>query len=176
MTNTIQANFYVYVIYDPRPGKDDARVYVGKANNKQRPRKHLRKSHNVVVQRFIAHCRKLGLEPDVEIVAYFDNEADAFVFEIARIKKYGRRDLGTGTLYNLADGGMGATGSLAASNHMLELHNDLKFAKEQQGTRAQEPAEAQRRRKIQGGKCRALTQAQRCFMGGPGSSRGKRRA
>jgi hypothetical protein len=39
---------------------------------------------------------------------FFQNEQDAFTFEIDMIKKYGRRDLGTGVLTNLTDGGEGA--------------------------------------------------------------------
>jgi hypothetical protein len=43
----------------------------------------------------------------IEIVEFFDNEKDAFNKEKELIKKYGRRDLGTGTLVNLTDGGEG---------------------------------------------------------------------
>jgi hypothetical protein len=92
--------FYVYVIYDPRPGKDDVPVYVGKGKGR-RAYAHLRgDSCKPALLDFIAHCRKHGNEPRAEIMARFPDEADAFAFEMERIAKYGRRDLGTGTLFS----------------------------------------------------------------------------
>lgn len=43
----------------------------------------------------------------IEIVEVFDSEKEAFDKERELIKKYGRRDLGMGTLVNLTDGGEG---------------------------------------------------------------------
>ena len=44
------------------------------------------------------------------ILKYFDNEADAFKHERYMIAVLGRKDLGTGLLHNLTDGGEGNCG------------------------------------------------------------------
>jgi hypothetical protein len=46
-------------------------------------------------------------EYDIQIVCTFTNESDAFQKEKELIRKYGRKDLGLGTLVNLTDGGEG---------------------------------------------------------------------
>jgi hypothetical protein len=124
---TLGKAFYVYLIRDPRY---NVPVYVGKGRG-HRARVHLRKSSNVMLDRMIAKCRKQGLEPLVEIVARFTDEADAFALEIALIAKYGRRDLGTGTLFNFSDGGEGASGSIihrkALADALRKLHANPKW-------------------------------------------------
>src|SRR5262249_9863732 len=90
---------------------------------------------NPMLAAVIAKCRKLALEPPVKIVSRFDTEAAAFRYEKTLILKYGRRDLGTGTLCNLTDGGEGAAGSLAvsaaATARMKRLWVDPEFRKRQ---------------------------------------------
>ena len=44
------------------------------------------------------------------ILKYFEKEADAFKHEIYMIAVFGRKDLGTGILRNLTDGGEGGSG------------------------------------------------------------------
>jgi len=56
---------------------------------------------------FLALLRRDGLEPIVEVVAGNLDEAAAFVEEMRLIETYGRRDLKTGYLFNLTDGGEG---------------------------------------------------------------------
>jgi len=94
-----------------------------------------------VFQRVVAKIRKAALEPIGEIVSHFDSESDAFQFEIGLIAKYGRRDLGKGTLCNLTDGGEGPSGSLgmrkkldadpvfalAHADRLRDKHSDTKF-------------------------------------------------
>jgi hypothetical protein len=100
--------FYVYVYRDPRPTKQRQVVYVGKGTG-DRMYKHWKKrvSQNKGFGAFLALLRRLDLEPIIEKVSEFDDEADAFVEEMRLIALYGRRDTKTGTLFNLTDGGEG---------------------------------------------------------------------
>jgi hypothetical protein len=118
--------FYVYVIRDPRPDKNNAPIYVGKGT-RNRAHSHLRQtSHNKVLERIITTCRKLGIEPSVEIVARFSNEKAAFKSETALIKKYGRYDLGTGTLFNFTNGGEGVSGFRHSETMRKQFVEDAK--------------------------------------------------
>lgn len=104
--------FYVYILRDPRPGKDMQPFYVGKGKG-ERARDHLRVAddhYNPFMGRMISKMRKVGLEPLIEIVQHVDVETDAFRLEIELIAKYGRRDLKAGPLCNLTDGGEGVAG------------------------------------------------------------------
>lgn len=84
--------YYVYVLLDPR--KDNIPFYVGKGIG-DRWKDHLKESSDStinerkynVVQKII----KLGLEVGHEIVKWFEDEEQAYLFEEHLIKKYGRR-------------------------------------------------------------------------------------
>lgn len=104
--------FYVYVYRDPRQGKKLRPIYVGKGTAAHgRADVHLKSgARNLILRRLIAKIAKAGLEPVVEIVGWFDIEADALNLEISLIKKFGRLDQRTGTLANLTDGGDGISG------------------------------------------------------------------
>jgi hypothetical protein len=132
---TASKTFYVYILRDPRPGKGMQRIYVGKGNG-WRARRHWceAKDHsNPLLHNVFAKIRKAGLKPHIEIVRHFEVEADAFHLEIELIAEYGRRDLKTGTLCNLTDGGEGAVGCLGAAERaraqMRQQHADPAFAK-----------------------------------------------
>jgi hypothetical protein len=105
--------FYVYVIRDPRPGKNFCPIYVGKAQG-TRATKYVYPSFYLsrsgALPHILAKCKKLGLDYPIEIVGFFVTEEAAFEKELELIAKYGRRNLGTGTLCNLTDGGEGASG------------------------------------------------------------------
>jgi hypothetical protein len=105
--------FVVYIYRDPRRRKKKQPIYVGKGTVAQnRPDTHwYGYNDNPFLNRVLAKIRGAGLVPIIEIYAGFDNEADAFKCEIALIAQFGRRDLGTGTLCNLTDGGEGMTGN-----------------------------------------------------------------
>lgn len=109
--------FYVYVYRDPRPLKINQPVYVGKGSG-DRDLSHWSKgSHNKPFQDFISHLKQRGLVAVPERVLITDDEAEAFAKEIELIAKYGRRNLNTGTLFNLTDGGEGGSGTIRTAEH-----------------------------------------------------------
>src|SRR5215470_4142651 len=108
--------FYTYLIWDPRPDSREP-IYVGKGR-RNRAHSHLKKSSNPLLRRVIAKIRSDGFQPYIEIDSYFDTSAKALHAEIGLIARYGRRDLGTGSLCNLTDGGESPAGSLAHAEMM----------------------------------------------------------
>jgi hypothetical protein len=127
MPTDIKPQFYVYVLRDPRPGKNLQPIYVGKGK-KERSKSHWRESDkhkNPLLRSVFAKLREAGLEPVAEVVQRFDIEADAFRLEIELIAQHGRRDLKTGTLCNLTDGGEGHSGNLATVKRSREKMNKL---------------------------------------------------
>lgn len=104
--------FYVYVYRDPRPTKNNQPVYVGKGTGDRDLSHWSRGSHNKPFQDFIAHLKVRGLVAPCERVLETDIEAEAFAKEIELIALYGRRDLKKGPLFNLTDGGEGASGAI----------------------------------------------------------------
>jgi hypothetical protein len=124
-----QKKFYVYIYRDPRPGKRRQPFYVGKGHG-NRLNFHLYPSaskSNRLLKHLIAKIHRAGLTPIRKLVRRFVNEANAFKFEIALIAKYGRRDLGTGTLCNLTNGGEGLSGNLTNIAAMKARHTDPSF-------------------------------------------------
>lgn len=102
--------FCVYLYRDPRPGKRNQPIYVGKGSRKRnRADAHWRNGCkvNLLFAGILGKIRAAGLEPIIEIVGWFDDEAGAFALECALIKRFGRRDQGSGPLANLTDGGEG---------------------------------------------------------------------
>jgi len=98
--------FYTYIYRDP--SKNNEPIYVGKGHGR-RAYKHLsRKDIHPFVQR-LQLMKKNGITPDIEIINCCDEEF-ALLLEEEMIDKYGRRDLGKGTLLNLTDGGEGPSG------------------------------------------------------------------
>jgi len=104
--------FYVYVYRDPRPTKNNQPVYVGKGTGDRDLSHWSRGSHNKPFQDFIAHLKVRGLVALCERVLETESEAEAFAKEIKLIALYGRRDLKKGPLFNLTDGGEGASGAI----------------------------------------------------------------
>ena len=95
--------FYTYLYKDA----DGTPIYVGKGT-KKRAWKHWSGDNHL--GRTLRKRKEAGtiLEPEIYEAS---NEAEAFACEVALIALYGRADLGTGTLYNLTDGGDGLTGA-----------------------------------------------------------------
>lgn len=103
--------FYVYVYKDPRPTKAKQVVYVGKGTGDRMYAHWKKRVHkNKAFGAFLALLRRTKLEPIIELVADYSDEAEAFAEEMHLIALYGRRDLRTGTLFNLTDGGEGFAG------------------------------------------------------------------
>jgi hypothetical protein len=116
--------FYVYVYRDPRPTKNNQPVYVGKGTGDRDLSHWSRGSHNKPFQDFIAHLKVRGLVAPCERVFETEDEQAAFTKEIELITLYGRRNLNTGTLFNLTDGGEGATGAVRTTEEKEFLRVD----------------------------------------------------
>ena len=101
--------FYVYVYRDPRPRKKLQPFYVGKGCGQRadqhwksgKPSNHLNKLFRTILEQIIS----AGLAPLIEIVAWFDDEEEAFDYEKKLIAKFGRSILRNGPLCNLTEGG-----------------------------------------------------------------------
>lgn len=100
------AEFYTYLYSDP---KDSTPVYVGKGKNK-RAFSHLKHSTNRRLRHLIAKRQSEGYTV-VPAITPCSTEVEALALEIELIARYGRSDLGKGTLFNLTDGGEGPSGA-----------------------------------------------------------------
>ncbi len=114
--------FYVYIYKDPRPTKNQQVVYVGKGTG-DRAWYHWnnRVRHNKGFGAFLALLRREKLEPIIEIIKDGLDEAEAFYEEMRLIALYGRRDLNTGTLFNLTDGGEGFSGAVRTEEWLRNM-------------------------------------------------------
>lgn len=113
--------FYVYVYRDPRPSKNNQPVYVGKGTGSRDLSHWSRGSHNKPFQDFLSHIKRKGLTASCERVFETEIEQEAFNKEIELIALYGRRDIGTGTLFNRTDGGEGASGSIRTKAQKINI-------------------------------------------------------
>jgi hypothetical protein len=100
--------FYAYVYRDP--SRDMEPFYVGKGKGNRAYQHLMRTGKHPLVQR-LQLMKREGVEPDIEIIQAID-EAHAFFLESCLIEMFGRRDLKTGTLHNLTDGGEGTSGAV----------------------------------------------------------------
>lgn len=109
--------FYAYILRDPRCMTP---FYVGKGTG-FRVRRHLGMGgHSKAVASKVNKLRKEGCEPHVEVVAAID-EGHAFFLESCLIQTIGRRDLKTGPLMNLTDGGEGMSGWICSDEQRAKL-------------------------------------------------------
>jgi len=104
--------FYVYVYRDPRPLKLNQPVYVGKGTGNRDISHWSKGSHNKPFQDFISHLKLRGYVALCTHEIETEDEAEAFAKEIELIALYGRRNLNTGTLFNLTNGGEGGSGAI----------------------------------------------------------------
>ncbi len=119
--------FYVYAYFDPRKSVD-VPVYIGKGasgngrhGSVSRALRHWRvKSHNPILQNTINVLRRLDMEPVIRIVGWFSSEDAAFDCERDLISEFGRLSSG-GSLFNLTDGGDGATGHIKSAEAIAKI-------------------------------------------------------
>jgi hypothetical protein len=97
--------FYVYIYIDP---KSDEPVYVGKGHGTRAFDHKRKKTHlgNLIRKRI---ADGYSLEPQI---INCPSENAAFAQEIFWINIYGRKDIGTGSLINLTNGGEGPSGQI----------------------------------------------------------------
>jgi hypothetical protein len=75
----------------------------------------------VFFQRILLKIKRLGLSPKIEVVSEFLLEEDAHALEVELIFKYGRRDLGLGSLMNLTNGGEGVCGRILSKEELVKV-------------------------------------------------------
>jgi hypothetical protein len=108
--------FYAYIYRDP--SRNFQPIYVGKGQGK-RSHSHLNnrdKPHKKENKSFMGRLRKMkeiGIEPVIQIFNC-ESEELAHLFEEEAIDKYGRIDLGKGSLFNHTNGGEGTSGRIAS--------------------------------------------------------------
>lgn len=109
--------FYTYVYYDP--SRNNEPIYVGKGKD-SRAWSHLKsKKKHPFIQR-LQFMRKNNILPHIGIYSDFDEEF-AHLLEQELISKFGRKDLGKGSLLNLTDGGEGSSGYEHTCSTRLKL-------------------------------------------------------
>lgn len=127
--------FYVYKLIDPR---DNLPFYVGKGKAR-RSRVHFNpssKGQNPYKDAVIDNIRADGLDVVVEHIKCAD-EGEALALEQALIFELGRRDLNTGILTNLQNGGEGA-----GSGRVLSITTRTKQAQAHMGRPKSEASKA----------------------------------
>lgn len=126
------SRFYVYAFYDVF--EDGLPFYIGKGQSK-RYLDHFKARFLAGDTMFYCKLRSMlasGNEPEVEFPAIMITSEAACELEIALIKQYGRRDLGTGCLCNHTDGGEGQAGRFMS----FETREKISQTKREQGREA----------------------------------------
>jgi hypothetical protein len=103
----MQEIFYVYRYFDPSRNEY---IYIGKGKG-TRHLQHLAAMNKKDTRPFIRRLEAMkreGADPVIDFIVEDTDEELAFLVEQEAIAKYGRRDLGTGTLWNMTAGGEGS--------------------------------------------------------------------
>jgi hypothetical protein len=123
-------DFYVYLLLDPR--RYYLPFYIGKGKG-DRANHHLKyESHaktNTFKKSVIQKIRISGQEPKVMFWAVNLTESEAFDLEKQLIARFGRRDLKTGILTNLSEGGFGNAGRKFTEEHRRKMSEAAKGRK-----------------------------------------------
>lgn len=131
--------YYTYTLKD---STDNLPFYVGKGSN-TRMYQHKEEALREGYQKRSVHCKILSILNKGGEILYEKveqpNEEIAFDLEIELIKKYGRKDNGTGILCNLTDGGEGQNRSRESVAKVAAWHTGRKRSEEskQRMSRAQ---------------------------------------
>lgn len=121
--------YYVYVLKD-----GDKPFYVGKGSNNRMYEHYRRAKRTKIKSPVLDKIRQMinnNLDVVYEKVFITENELDALNFEVAKIKEIGRRDLKTGSLLNLTDGGEGVVNYVWTEEHKKNLSTSIKKAIEE---------------------------------------------
>jgi hypothetical protein len=89
---------------------------------------HLKADKNKLKVNTIRKIRNAEIEPIIKILAEFLTEQEAFDFEIKLINQWGRRDLNSGPLSNMTDGGEGTTNKIFTVEYRKKLSEATKKA------------------------------------------------
>jgi hypothetical protein len=108
-------NFYVYGHFTKNSNE---LFYIGKGKGER--------AHELINGRSI-WWNNIVNKHGVEIKILYNNltESESLLLETQLIKQYGRRDLGTGCLVNMTDGGEGSSGRITS----IESRNKMSLAK-----------------------------------------------
>lgn len=107
--------FYIYAWQYP----DGLTFYIGKGHGKRDRDEST--GRNRFFKSIVAKIRLGGQQPHVKRWQDGLLETDAHALETAYIKLFGRRDLKTGTLCNLTDGGDGEAGRVLTAEHRAKI-------------------------------------------------------
>jgi hypothetical protein len=126
--------FYVYAFLDPRKPKatygiydfDHEPFYIGKGEGR-RIHTHVGKKlkANTPKNNKIKKLFSINLDPIKVFIKTRITEKEAFNLEIKIIKTIGRKDLGTGCLNNLTEGGEGLSGFKHSKSTKNKIRNSL---------------------------------------------------
>jgi hypothetical protein len=94
--------FYCYLYRDP--SRNNEPIYVGKGKG-QRAFVHLKRRDVHPFTQRLQMMAKNAVKPVIEFLVKDCDEELALLCEVEAIDKFGRKDLGKGTLLNLTDGG-----------------------------------------------------------------------
>lgn len=122
-----EKKFYVYEYIDPMNGEV---IYIGKGCGDRKDwywaNRNTKDGYDHPFRKRLRKIEKQGTRPKVRTVESNLTEQESFDLEVFLIAEYGRRDLGTGSLWNLTDGGEGASGHLWSEERGVHMSNALK--------------------------------------------------
>ncbi len=98
--------FYAYIYYDP--SRNNEPIYAGKGNN-GRAWDHLSRNDRHPFTQRLQFMKNNGISPIIGLYAGLDEDF-AHLLEMELISKFGRKDLGKGSLLNMTNGGEGVKG------------------------------------------------------------------